>query len=90
MNSPATTEAAFRALQVLVLDPVTRRYLAAHDPKALQQACKALHDVGLRWLLFGDAHRESASDVCWYCFAVLGASGRCAACADTPAGEVTR
>jgi hypothetical protein len=59
-------EAIIKALQVLILDPKTRAYLRANDPKALQQAAKALHDVDARYLLI-----DVPTDLCWYCFAPL-------------------
>jgi hypothetical protein len=57
--------AAFKALQVLVLDRRTRGYLRTHDPKALQQAAQALHDVGLQYGILGEP------DLCWYCLEPL-------------------
>lgn len=67
-----TREHAFsdvcRALQVLVLDRRTRAYLRVNDPKALQQAAKALHDLGLQYLVRSDIEE---SDLCWYCLRPL-------------------
>lgn len=40
------TQALIRALQVLVLDPRVRDYLASYDPKALEQARQALRAIG--------------------------------------------
>jgi hypothetical protein len=62
--------AIVRALQVLILDPATRAYLRAHDPKALQQAARALHDIGERYQLFGEAP-TATGDLCWYCLLPL-------------------
>lgn len=76
--APAGSPAA--ALQVLVLDRQTREYLKRYDPKALQQACKALQAAGLSYLV-----SDAPIDVCWYCFEVLQASGACRSC--TQAGR---
>ena len=59
-------DAIGRALQVLVLDPKTRAYLRANDPRALQQACQALDAAGARYLI-----AEVPTDLCWYCLAPL-------------------
>jgi hypothetical protein len=75
------TQALVKALQVLVLHPTTRAYLQEHDPKALQQACKALHDAGERYRLTRGLHSLAVvDDICWYCFAVLAADGSCSSC----------
>jgi hypothetical protein len=68
--------AAFKALQVLVLDPKTRAYLRAHDPQALQQASKALDELSLQY------QPEGAPDLCWYCYEVLEPTGACRSCTD--------
>lgn len=71
--APAAAEATspsalVQALQTLVLDPKTRGYLREQDPKALQQACQALHAAGLQYLPWQGIE---PSDLCWYCLLPL-------------------
>lgn len=80
--SENSTEAITRALQVLVLDRQTRAYLREHDPKALQQAAKALHDAGRLYLVASLTHDGDDADLCRHCFAVLDPTARvCLDCA---------
>jgi hypothetical protein len=44
--APSVTDALIKALQVLVLDPRTRRYLETYDLTALAQAREALRQAG--------------------------------------------
>jgi hypothetical protein len=68
-TTPTTpTTPLARALQALVLTPETRAYLRTHDPKALQQACKALFQGGYDYLPW---QGQQPSDLCWYCFLPL-------------------
>lgn len=43
---PSTERRVANALAVMVLDPVIRKFLEGHDPKALEQARQALKSAG--------------------------------------------
>jgi hypothetical protein len=45
-STPWETNAVVRALAVMVCDRNHRAWLKAHDPKALEQAQKALREIG--------------------------------------------